>query len=45
METRGAQSAGPNLQKRPHSMGWLPHFEINGSLLYLQPGAGNLEYG
>jgi len=26
-------------------MGWLPHFEINGSLLYLQPGAGNLEYG
>jgi hypothetical protein len=22
-----------------------PHFEISGSLLYLQPGAGNLEYG
>ena len=21
------------------------HFEVNGSLLYLQPGAGNLEYG
>ena len=22
-----------------------PHFEVSGSLLYLQPGAGNLEYG
>ena len=22
-----------------------PHFEVGGSLLYLQPGAGNLEYG
>jgi hypothetical protein len=22
-----------------------PHFEVNGSLMFLQPGAGNLEYG
>ena len=22
-----------------------PHFEVSGSLLFLQPGAGNLEYG
>jgi hypothetical protein len=27
--------------RRPSS----PHFEVNGSLTFLQPGAGNLEYG
>jgi len=27
------------------SLSPLPHFEISGSLLFLQPGAGNLEYG
>jgi hypothetical protein len=48
-----ALGAGPNVMsgsiaRRPvDAEPWKPrpHFEVSGSLLYLQPGAGDLEYG
>jgi Legionella pneumophila major outer membrane protein precursor len=39
--------AGAIPQRRPvdsEAAAWHPHFEISGSLAFLQPGAGNLEY-
>jgi len=48
LDARAQDTRNDLLYKNPPaSIGtsnWRPHFEISGSLLYLQPGSGNLEY-
>ena len=45
MDTHGQAIPPPDVYKNPVGWNSPPHFEVSGSLLFLQPGAGNLEYG
>jgi hypothetical protein len=46
MEAHAERNGPTGIYKNdPAPLNRLAHFEINGSLLFLQPGAGNLEYG
>lgn len=45
MDAHGQGIPPAEVYKNPLASNPPPHFELSGSLLFLQPGAGNLEYG
>jgi hypothetical protein len=44
-QNANALAAGAGQVAGARTLNSRPHFEVSGSLLFLQPGAGNLEYG
>ena len=45
MDAPAPDNPPPAVYKSPTAWNAAPRFEVSGSLLFLQPGAGNLEYG
>jgi hypothetical protein len=43
MDAHAQSNPPPAVYKSPAPWSAAPHFEVSGSLLFLQPGAGNLE--